>query len=77
MLDHSEIYASMSRRDNYARCRSSAQSIDKIALIGLVALGILRQNVVQKVEPMRTELTKRQSVLETPSKSETRPDPNH
>ena len=68
----------MSHRDNYARCRSSTSSIDKIALKGLVALGILRQNAVQKVDPMRTELTNRQSVLKTPLKSEThRPDPNH
>ena len=65
MLNHSEIYAGMSRRDNYARCRSSTQSIDKIGVRGFLALSIVRQNVVQEVERMRTELTKRQSVLET------------
>ena len=78
MLNHSEIFLGMSRRDIDARCRSSTQPMDRIGVTGLVAVGILRQNVVQKAERMRTELTKRQSILEPPSKSETcRPDPIH
>lgn len=64
MLDHSEIFAGMRRGDNYARCRSSAQSFNKVGVSGPVAVGIVRQNVVQKFERMRTESTKRQSVLE-------------
>ncbi len=64
MLNRSEISADMSRRDDYARRRSSAQPIDKIGVTGLGAVGILRQNVVQKVERMRIEVTKGQFVHE-------------
>ena len=78
MLNHSEIYAGMSRRDACSRCRSSTQSVDKIGVTSLVAVSLIRQNLLQKAERMRTELTKRQSVLEPISKFEThRPGPNY
>ena len=78
MISHSGINVDMSHRDKYARCRSSTQSVDRIGVTGLVAVGLIRQNLVQKVERMRPELSKRQSVLEPESKPETRPPyPNH
>lgn len=50
MLNDSEKCAGMRRRDNYVVCRSIAQSIDTIGVTGLVAVGLIRQNSLQKVE---------------------------
>lgn len=78
MLNLSEISAVMSRTGNYARRRSSATPIEEIGVVGLVAVGIVRQNVVQKVGRMLIDSTVGLSIVEPSSKSQTRrPNPNH